>query len=58
MPVAVATPLPSITYNDRKLVTDKDYILEYDSNISVGTATVKVIGKNNFYGVKNIIIRS
>lgn len=46
-----AEPEITLTYNGRTLQKDVDYIVEYVNNTEVGTATVAVMGKNNFVGV-------
>lgn len=43
-------PKPTITFGDVTLVEDKDYTLEYENNISVGTATIKVTFIGNYSG--------
>jgi len=51
------TPEPVVT-GASVLTKDKDYTLEYSDNITVGTATVKVVGKGNYTGspTKNFTI--
>lgn len=46
-----AEPPITLTYNGKDLQKDVDYIVEYVNNTEVGTATVAVMGKNNFVGV-------
>lgn len=46
-----AEPEITLTYNGKALQKDVDYIVEYMNNTEVGTATVAVMGKNNFVGV-------
>lgn len=46
-----AEPEITLTYNGKALQKDVDYIVEYVNNTEVGTATVAVMGKNNFVGV-------
>lgn len=46
-----AEPEITLTYNGKPLEKDVDYIVEYINNTEAGTATVAVIGKNNFTGV-------
>ncbi len=43
---------PSVTvqYNSMELVNDEDYSATYSSNTEIGTATVKIEGKNNYAG--------
>lgn len=40
-----------LTFNGRTLQEGFDYIVEYINNTEAGTATVAVMGKNNFVGV-------
>lgn len=42
------TPMPMVTYNGKLLEYQRDYKIEHFSNISPGTATIKVIGINNY----------
>ena len=44
------TQNPTVKVGDRTLVNGTDYILSYDNNTDVGTATVTVIGKGNYAG--------
>lgn len=46
-----AEPEITLTYNGKTLEKDVDYVVEYMDNTEAGTATVAVIGKNNFVGV-------
>ena len=46
----VISPLPTITYNNKTLKKDTDYILSYSNNINAGTATITITGKGNFTG--------
>lgn len=46
-----AEPEITLTYNGKTLEKDVDYVVEYMNNTEAGTATVAVIGKNNFTGV-------
>ncbi len=46
-----AEPEITLTYNGKTLQKDVDYIVEYVNNTEVGTATVAIMGKNNFVGV-------
>ena len=42
---------PPITVTDSAVViTENDYYISYESNTNVGTATVKITGKNNYTG--------
>ena len=40
----------SIEYNGYRAAKNRDYILEYDNNIELGTASVTIKGTGNFYG--------
>lgn len=40
----------SVEYNGYRAVKGRDYILEYDNNIELGTASVTIKGTGNFYG--------
>ncbi len=42
----------TLTYNKKTLKEGKDYILTYENNVEIGTATVKITGKGNFTGEK------
>ncbi|MCH5189312.1 MAG: leucine-rich repeat protein [Oscillospiraceae bacterium] len=44
-------PEITLTFNGRILEENVDYIVEYINNTEAGTATVAVMGKNNFVGV-------
>lgn len=44
-------PEITLTYNGKALQKDVDYIVEYVNNTEAGTATVAIMGKNNFVGV-------
>ncbi|MDE5993923.1 MAG: leucine-rich repeat protein [Oscillospiraceae bacterium] len=46
-----AEPEITLTYNGKTLEKDVDYVVEYMDNTEAGTATVAVMGKNNFVGV-------
>lgn len=46
-----AEPEITLNYNGKTLQKDVDYIVEYMDNTEAGTATVAVMGKNNFVGV-------
>lgn len=53
-------PIPDITYQygtgetDVYCLTSSDYVLEYASNITVGTATITIKGQGNFTGERNV----
>ena len=51
-------PKAIIIDGDRTLVQDTDYTLSYENNINVGTATVKIVGIENYVGsvTKNFTI--
>ena len=44
------TPEPTVVVNGRTLIKDTDYTVSYTDNTNIGTATVTVIGKNNYKG--------
>lgn len=46
-----AEPEITLSYNGKKLQKDVDYKVEYMNNTEAGTATVAIMGKNNFTGV-------
>lgn len=46
-----AEPEITLTFNGKTLEKDVDYVVEYMDNTEAGTATVAVMGKNNFVGV-------
>ena len=43
---------PNVTLidNDYKLKENSDYIVEYSNNLKIGKATIKITGKNGYYG--------
>lgn len=43
-------PVPKVTYKKKKLKKDKDYNIYYKDNVSVGTATVTLVGLGNYTG--------
>lgn len=45
-------PAVEVKVNDKVLQRETDYTVSYESNVNVGTATVKVIGKNGYTGNK------
>ena len=47
-------PEVTVTLNGTKLALLDDYKLEYVNNEEPGTATVKVIGKNSYWGEKSV----
>ena len=47
-------PEISVTYNGETLEQDNDYTIEYSSNTNVGTALVKLTGKNKYTGSRTI----
>lgn len=47
-------PQITITYNEKLLEEDVDYILEYKNNIDCGEATITITGINNYTGEKEI----
>lgn len=46
------TPAITVTYNGETLVPNVDYTVSYSNNKSLGTATVKIIGKNSYRDTK------
>lgn len=48
------TPKPSVTVDAALLVLDKDYTVEYKSNLNVGDAEVSITGIGNYTG--NVIL--
>lgn len=48
------TPALAVTYNGVPLVQDVDYTVSYSDNKNIGTATAKIIGKNNYKDTKTI----
>lgn len=46
-----AEPEITLSYNGKQLQKDVDYIVDYMDNTEVGTATVAIMGRNNFTGV-------
>lgn len=48
------TPEPTIAVDGRTLTKDTDYILTYENNTNVGTATVKVEFKGNYSGQTSV----
>ncbi len=47
-------PQPIITFDDRKLIKDKDYTLTYKNNRKIGTATIIVKGIGNYCAEREI----
>lgn len=43
-------PSVTVTLNSKELILNIDYTVEYNDNINAGTATVKVVGTNNYKG--------
>lgn len=43
-------PSPTVKYGSTTLKKNTDYTLSYSKNTNVGTATVKITGKGNYYG--------
>ena len=48
------TPIVTVKDGEKELEQDIDYEIEYKNNINAGTATVKVIGKENYTGIKEV----
>ncbi len=46
-----AEPEITLSYNGKQLQKDVDYIVDYMDNTEAGTATVAIMGRNNFTGV-------
>lgn len=44
----------NLTFADTSLAEGKDYTLEYENNVNVGTAVIHMIGKGNFTGTARI----
>ena len=44
------TPDPTITCNGKTLVNNRDYVLDYSNNVSVGTCEVYITGKGDYAG--------
>ena len=44
------TPAVTVTYEGKTLNNPKDYTVEYTNNTNAGTATVTIIGKDNYGG--------
>lgn len=44
------TPTVQVVLNGKTLKKGTDYTLIYDNNVNVGTGTVRIIGKGNYYG--------
>ena len=47
-------PVPTLTFNGKKLTANTDYTVAYQNNTNVGTATVTITGKGNFTGTKTV----
>ena len=47
-------PGVTVKVGNKTLIFDKDYTVSYSNNIKVGTAKVKVTGKGNYFGSKEI----
>ena len=50
-------PTPTMKFNDKTLVLGTDYNLQYENNIDIGEATVKIIGVGNYSGIKVITFK-
>lgn len=50
-------PLPQIVDDDKKLINGKDYSLTYKKNKTIGTATIVIKGKGNYYGKKEVTFK-
>lgn len=51
------TPQPVVKFGSTTLTEGIDYYLSYDNNMEVGTATVTVTGKNEYFGTRNLTFR-
>ena len=51
---AALTPAISITFNGHRLAEGSDYSIRYANNTNVGTATVTLTGKSNFFGTTDV----
>ncbi len=47
-------PKFTVTYNDKKLVADKDYTIAWKNNTEIGKATITLTGKGLYKGTKKI----
>lgn len=47
-----ATPAITVTYNNEELVENTDYVVEYSDNVNLGTATVSITGRGNYWNTK------
>ena len=47
-------PKPEVTYKGVTLKEGNDYELEYEKNVEIGIATIKIVGRGDYSGVKNI----
>lgn len=50
-------PLPKLTYNGKYLYHGTDYVLSYQNNKKVGTATIIIKGKGNYKGTKSVTFK-
>ena len=50
-------PTFTVTYKNRTLRTGTDYTVSFKDNVKIGTATVKITGKGNFEGTKEITFK-
>ena len=48
------TPEVTISINDKVLIENEDYLLNYENNIDVGTAKIIIKGIGNYTGIKEI----
>jgi len=48
------TPAITVKYGSTTLVKDEDYTLEYKNNLAVGTASVTIKGKGDYFGSKTV----
>ena len=45
---------PAVSYNGKSLKKGSDYTLSYKSNVNAGMATVKIIGRGNYSGLRKV----
>ena len=50
-------PTFTVTYKNRTLRKGTDYTVSFKDNVNIGTATVKITGKGNFEGTKEITFK-
>lgn len=50
-------PLLTVRYNDRLLIENEDYVVTYENNIEVGTATAIIKGIHEYSGQKRVTFK-